>query len=253
VVGHAGRAYHGVVKVTVRYFAVVRERLGLESELFALHEGARVADLRVALLKRRPALADMLPHVRLAVDQDFAADNLPLRDGAEVALIPPVSGGSDAPEEGRAGAAARVAPRPPLPPPLLRLQEAPLEIEPVVGAVAGQDAGAVDVFVGTVRATSRGREVEALEYEAYTPMAEAQLARFAGEVAAQWPGTRVAVVHRTGRLRVGERSVVIAVASPHRADAFAACRHVIERLKQDAPIWKREVYRDGAIWVGWGS
>ena len=221
------------MRVTVRYFAVVRERLGLGEETVELAAGAGLETLRAALLARRPALAELWPHLRVAVDGEFTRGDAPLHDGAEVALIPPVSGGSGGGP--------------------FRVQEAPLPVEEAVAAVAHAGAGAIDVFVGVVRGTSRGRDVVALEYEAYATMAEAQFARFAAEVAARWPGTRTAILHRVGRLAVGERSVVIAVASPHRAAAFEACRHVIERLKEDAPIWKREVYGDGAVWVGWGS
>ena len=231
------------MRVRVLYFAIVRERLGREDDLVELAGlDASLDELKQALVALSPALAELLPHVRIAVDQEFVPGDLArLRDGVEVALIPPVSGGSS-----DAGARASSAA-------LLRVTVEPLEIEPAVASVAGTGAGAIDVFVGTVRDASRGQRGVALEYEAYAPMAERQFARFAEETATRWPGCRAAIVHRVGRLVPGERSVVIAVASPHRAEAFDACRHLIERLKADAPIWKREIYRDGAVWVGWGS
>ena len=125
--------------------------------------------------------------------------------------------------------------------------EAPLR------AIVGPDCGAVATFVGTVRDSTRGRAVIALEYEAYESMALKQFALIEQEAQDRWPGCRVAIHHRTGRLLPGEISVAIAAAAPHRDDAFAACRHAIEALKADAPIWKRELYRDGASWVGMGS
>jgi len=120
-------------------------------------------------------------------------------------------------------------------------------------AVEGTDCGAVCSFVGTVRAETRGRAVIALEYEAYESMALKRFAQIEAEAQARWPGCRVAIHHRTGRLLPGEISVAIAAAARHRDDAFAACRLAIESLKRDAPIWKRELYSDGAVWVGLGS
>ncbi len=120
-------------------------------------------------------------------------------------------------------------------------------------AVSGDDCGAVATFVGVVRSSNRGRAVVALDYEAFEPMALKQFARIASEAAARWPGSRVAIHHRVGRLLPGEISVSIAAAAPHRDDAFAACREAIESLKRDAPIWKREEYLDGSEWIGLGS
>ncbi len=132
------------------------------------------------------------------------------------------------------------------------LSNEPLDLSAVVAEVAGPGAGAVVSFVGSVRARSRGREVLRLEYEAYAPMALATFASIARE-AARFGGARVCIHHRLGACAAGEPTVVIAAAAPHRADAFDACRHALERLKADAAIWKREVYSDGAAWVGQGS
>ena len=120
-------------------------------------------------------------------------------------------------------------------------------------AVAGPDMGAIVHFVGTVRDNTRGKPVVALEYEAYADMALAVFAKIEADAKAQWPGVRLVIHHRIGRCVPGEPSVVIAAASPHRADAFSACRLAIEALKTDAPIWKRELYPDGSSWVGLGS
>lgn len=129
----------------------------------------------------------------------------------------------------------------------------PLDPSAALAAVASDDAGATVTFLGTVRASTRGRAVVRLEYEAYEAMALAVFAGIATEAAERWPGCQVAIHHRLGACAVGEPTVAIAASSPHRAAAFEACRQAIERLKADAPIWKREVYADGSTWVGQGS
>lgn len=133
----------------------------------------------------------------------------------------------------------------------LAIVRGPLDVGAVVGQVADADGrhGAVVTFVGTVRGHDAGRRVTGLEYEAYEPLAIRAFERIAGEVTAQWPSVRLAIHHRIGSLQVGEASVVLAAASAHRAEAFAGCRYAIERIKQIAPIWKREVGRDGVVWV----
>lgn len=126
---------------------------------------------------------------------------------------------------------------------------APLDPAQVVRLVDGPGAGAVTTFLGLVRDHNQGRAVRFLDYEAYAPLAEKALARIVDEAQAQWAGTRMAIHHRTGRVEIGEASVVIAVAAPHRAGAFAACRYAIERIKQIAPIWKHEHFDGGEVWI----
>jgi len=214
--------------IRVLYFAAARDAAGVSSELLS-PVPATVGDLRRRLAAERPGLARVLPRCRIAVDEDFAEDSAPLADGAEVALVPPVAGGA----------------------PVFRVTEAPLSLDEVVTAVAGPGRGGVVTFTGTVRDDTRGRRVVRLEYEAYGPMAEKKLAEIGGEVGAEH-GCTVAVVHRVGVLLPGEAAVVIACAAPHRTPAFRACEAVIERLKQEVPIWKRECFEDGAVWVGMG-
>jgi MoaE-MoaD fusion protein len=125
----------------------------------------------------------------------------------------------------------------------------PLDPAAVAAAVARSGDGAVSTFVGLVRDHNAGRRVLWLEYEAFAPLAVKAFEQIASEAAATWPGARLAIQHRTGRVAIGEASVVIAAASPHRADAFAACRYAIERLKQIAPIWKHEHCEGGAVWI----
>src|SRR5689334_7118713 len=220
----------GSVKVTLLYFAAARERAGVPRETIELRDGATAGDARDAACAAHPGLRAIAERLRLAVDQEFAAAERRLRDGSEVAFIPPVSGGAGS----------------------HRISDGPLSVDAPAAAVAGTDCGAIVTFVGTVRATNRGRTVVRLEYEAYPEMALRVFARIEEEARRRWPGTRLAIHHRIGSLDPGAVSVVIAAASPHRADAFSASRLAIEELKKDAPIWKREHYQDGSEWVGLG-
>ena len=133
---------------------------------------------------------------------------------------------------------------------LARVQEEPLSLDEVAGMVADPAAGAVCIFSGTVRDHSDAGEVTGLTYEAWHDLAEGRIRELADEILERWPARRVAIVHRIGELSVGETSVIVAVSAPHRADAFDACRHGIERLKEDVPIWKKEGLASGdARWV----
>ena len=133
--------------------------------------------------------------------------------------------------------------------PATAVTSAPLAVEAVLRAVEGPGAGAVTTFVGLVRDHNQGRKVLWLDYEAYAPLAEKALAIIVDEAQSRWAGARLAIHHRSGRLEIGEASVVIAVATPHRADAFAACRYAIERIKQIVPIWKHEHFEGGDVWI----
>jgi molybdopterin synthase catalytic subunit len=126
----------------------------------------------------------------------------------------------------------------------------PIDIPSVLRAVADPRAGGIDVFIGTTRNHANGKEVIALEYEAYEPMALKELQRVVDETRSKWDVVAISVVHRVGRVPVGEASIVIAVSAAHRDDAFSACRHIIDTLKRTVPIWKKEFYRDGEVWVG---
>jgi len=136
-------------------------------------------------------------------------------------------------------------------PPLVAVRAAALSVDEAVASVQHAGAGAVCVFLGSVRDRNEGRPVVKLEYEAYPSMAEAEMRRMVDEISAEIPGARLAVVHRTGTLSVGDIAVVCAASAPHRAEAFRACRALIDRVKERAPIWKREHGPDGAYWVGW--
>ena len=147
-----------------------------------------------------------------------------------IALIPPVAGGAG----------------------LFRVSDEPLSLDEVVRAVTVEEHGGVVTFSGVVRRQSRGKRIVRLEYEAYRPMAERKLAEIGAQLAEEQPGVRVAIVHRVGKLAVGDVAVVIAASAPHRAAAFDACRAAIDRLKESVPIWKKEIAEDGEEWIGLG-
>jgi molybdopterin converting factor subunit 1 len=222
------------MKITLRYFALWREQLGREEETRDVAPNTTVRALIDEVTSSNPRLAALRPSTMFMVNQEYAPLGQALADGDEVAVIPPVSGGSGAGEGGR----------------LFKVVETPLDVREVIAVVEDPSAGAVVSFTGAVRDHSLGKEVVALEYEAYPAAAEKMMARIADEIAERWGLRRVAIIHRTGRLTVGEASVVIAVSSPHRAEAFAACEYVLKRLKEIVPVWKKEAYTDGATWIG---
>jgi molybdopterin synthase catalytic subunit len=217
--------------VTARLFARLREQAGTDCENLDA-AGATVRDLYETLRRRHPALEADTNLVRPARNQDFAAWEDTVQDGDEIAFIPPVSGG--APKE---------------PGVLFELTTEPLDPRRLEAAVSHPGAGAICTFTGVVRDFSRGEAVTHLEYEAYAGMAESQMRVIADEIGARWPEARVAMAHRTGRLEVGEASVVVSTSCPHRAEAIAACKWGIDRLKESVPIWKKEHATSGAVWV----
>ena len=215
--------------ITAKLFARLREQAGTASEELELAE-VSVADVYAALRERHPALEGDLGLVRPARNQSFAEWTDRVQDGDEVAFIPPVSGGTD-------GAV------------LIELTVEALDSRRLEAAVAHAGAGAICTFTGIVRDNSRGEEVTHLEYEAYGGMVESEMRAIAQEIARRWPEARVAMAHRTGRLEIGEASVVISVSCPHRAEAFAACHWGIDRLKESVPVWKKEFAASGAVWI----
>jgi len=216
------------MRVRVRLYALYRERLGRDALDLDLPEGAPARAVLDILQGLDPSLAPLVPLTRLAVGLDYVPPDHPLREGDEVVLVPPVSGG-----EG----------------PQVRLTHEPLDPEAVASAVESPAHGAVVTFLGVVRDHNQGRRVRYLEYEAYEAMALHRLRAIARETEERF-GVRVAVAHRLGRLEVGETALVVAVGAPHRGPAFEACRQVVERLKQEVPIWKKEHFEGGAVWIG---
>jgi molybdopterin synthase catalytic subunit len=218
------------MKVQVLYFAVVRERLGRESETLELPNASTGETLLAELERRHPALSGLRPALKLAINEEFAPLDRQLAEGDVVALIPPVAGGSG----------------------LYRLSDEPLDLDEVVRAVATPQHGGIATFTGVVRNHNHGKSIVRLEYEAYRPMAERKLAEIGARLALEHPGARLAIVHRVGKLAVGEAAVVIAASAPHRAAAFEVCRAAIDRLKESVPIWKKEIADDGEEWIGLG-
>lgn len=133
---------------------------------------------------------------------------------------------------------------------MFEIIESPISVQKVTEQVMHRNAGAVVNFIGTVREITKGRKTLYLEYEAYVPMAKAKLEQIGREIEEKWPGAKSAIVHRIGRLEIGEAAVVIATSSPHRADAYEANRYAIERIKEMVPIWKKEHWEDGELWIG---
>lgn len=215
--------------ITARLFARLREQAGTSCEQVDA-AGATIADVYRALRRHHPGLEADLALVRPARNEEFVEWDDVVHDGDELAFIPPVSGGTEA--------AA-----------LIELTPEAIDARRAEESVAHPGAGAIATFTGIVRDNNRGEGVTHLEYEAYEGMAERQMERIAAEIGERWPGTRVAIIHRTGRLEIGEASVVIAVSSPRRPEAFAGCRHAIERLKESVPIWKKEFTSSGAVWL----
>lgn len=219
------------MQIQVLLFAVLREKAGRDGLSLELPPEASVATALTSLTTLHPPLLPLLPRVQTAVNRQIVGVKHTLCDGDELALIPPVAGGS-----GR-----RIA-----------VSAAKISLADVIAVIEGPEQGGLATFTGYVRRHGQQPNVARLEYEAYVPMAEEVLTAIADELEREWPGTRVAIHHRTGVLVVGEIAVVIAASAPHRAEAFAACRAAIERLKERAPIWKKEIGEDGAEWIGLG-
>jgi molybdopterin converting factor subunit 1 len=217
------------ISVNLRYFAAMREALGRSSERLNVPAGTTAGAILDRLVEEQPKLDRMRGSLMVMVNQAYAPADTILGDGDEVAFIPPVSGGTSS---------------------YYRVQEAPIDARVVEAMVMDPGAGAVVTFSGTVRDHGRGQSVSLLEYEAYAPAAERMMEQVGSEISARWPVIKVAMVHRTGALPVGEVSVVIAVSSAHRDAAFEASQYAIERLKEIVPIWKKEHYEDGATWLG---
>jgi molybdopterin synthase catalytic subunit len=225
------------VEVEVQYFAAARELCGCASERIALAQGPLDVRAFLALLGARHArLAPLIGRMRLARNGEIVADDALIGGGDQVGVLPPLAGGSGAPN------APGVM--------LSAIREQPLSVDEVLAAVSAAHAGGIALFVGSVRDHADGQSVARLDYEAHPLMAERELAAVLAEIAAGDPELRLAAVHRVGKLQVGDLAVVVAASAPHRAEAFAACRAAIERIKERVPIWKKEWSPEGeAHWV----
>ncbi|MCS7221777.1 MAG: molybdopterin converting factor subunit 1 [Anaerolineae bacterium] len=221
------------IQVTVRFFASLREAIGQGSLTWKLKPDATLADLVHTLDQMYPNAHLTRRSLHMAINHQYASTETPLHDGDEVAIFPPVSGGSEA---------ATVD--------VYELTWEPLSVDALIRRIRLPACGAVATFVGVVRDHTGDRQVDHLEYEAYLGMAEAMMAQIGAEIRERWPSIRaIGIQHRLGRLEIGEASVVIAISASHRPEVFDACRYAIERLKAIVPIWKKEVWVDGEEWI----
>jgi len=219
------------VRVRVRLFARYREALGRERIEVDLPDDGTVESAWSAVANQHPELAQYRPYTLFAVGQDYVSPEHRLRPDDELCLFPPVSGGAGAD--------------------IYRVVTEPLSPEAIAAEVDDPGAGGVVIFSGVVRNETGGRPVKFLEYEAHAPMAEVKMREIGESLRARWSGVkRVAMLHRIGRLEIGEASVLIAVSAAHRGDAFEACRYAIDTLKRTVPVWKKEHFEDGEVWVG---
>jgi len=225
---------NGRMRVTLFAFGVLRDHVGATGAL-DLPAGSTVGDLLAICRKRSPENGGLWNSVAVAVNEEYASQAQVLAEGDEVALLPPVSGGA-----GRTKAAGGRA---------IALVEERIDVAALAESLKRGEDGAVVVFDGIVRNNSRGRKTQYLFYEAYETMALKQMRQLAAKALRDFPIRDAALVHRLGRLEIGETSVAIAVASAHRAAAFDACRWLIDTLKQSVPIWKKEFFEDGAVWA----
>jgi len=224
------------MRVQILFFGMLKDLLGKTTDSVEIPEGASVGEMLAEYGKKNPQLKDSLSSLAVAVNQHYAGPETVLKAGDEVALLPPVSGGTarETPKGRRRYA---------------QIVREPIETERILAAVKRGEDGAALVFEGVVRNQTRGRRTLFLDYEAYEEMALQQMEGLAEQAVEQFKVRDVALVHRLGRLEIGETSVLIVVASAHRAAAFDACRWLIDTLKQKVPIWKKEYFEDGAVWA----
>ncbi len=221
------------MNLTLKLFATFRERARTSELAREFREGTTVGEIWRSLLEQFPDLGGHREGVAYAVNHEYVSENYRPRDRDEVAFIPPVSGGADAPWLGPISIGSTV-----------------IDVAALERAVAHPSAGAIVTFAGTTRNDNVGRRVIRLEYEAYEPMALSEMRKLAREAGERWKIVRIAIQHRIGPVAIGETSVAIAVSAAHRAEAFEACRFAIDRLKEIVPIWKKEYFDGGEIWVG---
>jgi MoaE-MoaD fusion protein len=225
------------MQIRVLFFGVLRDLIGRGSEAVNLPNSATLGDLLEHYQKLIPGLKDVAASMAMSVNQEYAGAEAKLNEGDEVALLPPVSGGAEAisSPQPQSWHAAIVRER--------------IETEALLLRIKQPQDGAVTVFEGIARNHTRGRRTLHLDYEAYEAMALKQMEQLAQQALTQFSIRDLTIVHRLGRLEIGETSVLILVASAHRAAAFDACRWLIDRLKRTVPIWKKEYFEDGAVWA----
>lgn len=231
------------MRVRVLFFGQLKDITGVTSEDAELSDGAKVEDLFERYGRKFPKLAEFRGSIAASVNQEYSEWRAPLASGDEVAFLPPVSGGSQTDGEG-GGAAQTVAEGD-----MIQMVGAPIRTQELLDALKAPEDGALVVFDGFVRNNFKGGKTLYLEYEAYEPMAYAKMRAIAAEMREKFAIHRIAMVHRLGRLEIGETSVWIGVSAAHRGAAFDACRFAIDTLKRSVPIWKKEFFAGGAVWA----
>ncbi len=220
------------MRVRVLFFGMLKDMVGTSSETIELPEEASIRDVLSHYETKIPRLRDTLPSTALALNQQYAKADSALKSGDEIALLPPVSGGSQEADQRRS-----------------TIVRSPIDTQRTIAELKRGEDGTALVFEGVVRNQTRGRRTLYLHYEAYEAMALQEMEALATEALQKFQIRDVALVHRLGRLEIGETSVLVAVASAHRAAAFEACRWLIDTLKRTVPIWKKEYFEDGAVWA----
>jgi molybdopterin synthase catalytic subunit len=223
------------IQITVLLFGQAREITGAENVELRLEEGATVESAFAALTSQHPKLAAMERSLMFAINEEYASREQTLSNHDRLAILPPVSGGEIARED------------------ILEITREPIDIADLRARLLEGDSGAAVIFDGVVRDNTKGRRTLYLEYEGYTEMALKTMAQISREVHERWPINRFGVIHRLGRIEITESSIVIIVTSAHRKIAFEACHYAIDRLKKIVPIWKKEFFEDGEVWVEGGT
>ena len=237
--GRATGSVRGVARVRVLFFGAARE-LAADEATIEVGAAATARDLFERLLEEYPRLVPLAPSLLVAVNQEYTRDlDAAVRDGDEVAVFPPVSGGSGAAPGGEAEEGSD----------FFEITTEPVSVEQVARRVVPRRCGATVTLDGYAREWTKGRRTLFLVYEAYEPMALAEMRRLGAEARRLFDIAHVGIVHRVGRTEIGETSVVISVSAPHRRAAFEACEWAIRELKRRVPIWKKEFFEDGEVWV----
>jgi len=241
----AGLASTNQMKISVLFFGGLKELIGRSSESLDLPDGASLKELLFFYARTAPRFEALIPSLAIAVNQEYSGVERKLRDGDEVGLLPPVSGGSslESSPESSAKSPAEAAFGE------VRIVREPIDVAAVAERLKRPEDGAAVIFDGVVRDNTRGRRTLYLDYEAYEPMALQQMKSLAAQARERFAVRAASIVHRLGRLGIGETSVLIVVAAAHRGAAFEACRWIIDTLKKTVPIWKKEYFADGAVWA----
>jgi molybdopterin synthase catalytic subunit/molybdopterin converting factor small subunit len=233
------------MKIDLLFFGVLKEVVGQPADSIELPEGSRVRDVIFYYAHKAPRFEAMASSLAVSVNQEYSGPDRALRDGDEVGLLPPVSGGTDRPGSPKSAAeftGAEFTGE-------VRITREPIDSHAIAARLKQSADGAAVIFDGVVRDNTRGRRTLYLVYESYESMAMKQMQALAAEARERFQVRGASIVHRLGRLEIGDTSVLIVVASAHRAAAFEACRWIIDTLKKTVPIWKKEYFEDGAVWA----